>query len=71
MMLRKNVPRSMLVTGLFLSLALGSTTVIAAGNILVPNDTNSRITVENAVVKGDETTLFFLTWPDRGDPERR
>ena len=48
--------------------AMISTDVIAAGNILSPNDSNSRITVENAVVKADETTVFFLTSPDRGDP---
>lgn len=42
--------------------------LFAAENIATPGDSNSRITVENAVVKGSETTVFFLTYPDRGDP---
>lgn len=50
------------------SLAAMSTAVFAAGNIAIPGDNNSRITVENAVVKGEETTVFFLTYPDIGDP---
>jgi len=54
--------------GTVLLLALGSTFAWATGNILVPDDSNSRITVENAVVKGDETTLFYFTSPERGDP---
>ena len=40
----------------------------AAENTARPMDSNSRITIENAVVHGDETTIFFLTLPDRGDP---
>ena len=53
---------------LLFAMALGGTTSLAAGNILIPGDSNSRITVENAVVKGKETTVFFYTYPDRGDP---
>lgn len=49
-------------------MVLFSTNIIAAGNSLVPNDSNSRITVENAVVNGNETTVFFFTWPYTGDP---
>ena len=50
------------------AMALGAATSFAAGNTLIPGDTNSRIAVENAVVKGNETTVFFYTYPDRGDP---
>jgi len=49
-------------------MVLFSTHVLAAGNTLIPNDSNSRITVENAVIDGNETTVFFFTWPDIGDP---
>ena len=49
-------------------MVLFSTNIIAAGNTLIPSDSNSRITVENAVVNGNETTVFFFTWPDMGDP---
>lgn len=40
----------------------------AGGMTLIPDDSNSRITVENAIVKDDETTLLFFTSPDLGDP---
>jgi len=40
----------------------------AAENIARPVDSNSRIIIENAVVDGDETTVFFLTQPYPGDP---
>ena len=53
---------------LSISFAAVSTSVFAAENIATPVDSNSRITVENTVVKGDETTVFFLTHPDIGDP---
>jgi hypothetical protein len=53
---------------LSIAVALFSAVTFAAGNTLVPGDTNSRVTVENAVVKGNETTVFFLTWPYLGDP---
>jgi hypothetical protein len=49
-------------------MVLFSTNPIAAGNTLIPNDSNSRIVVENAVVKGNKTTVFFYTYPDLGDP---
>jgi len=45
-----------------------SPALFAAEKIATPGDSNSRITVENAVVKGNETTVFFLTHPDIGDP---
>lgn len=50
-------------------LLIGSAQLGAAGNVLIPGDTNSRITVENAVVEGERTTVFFLTWPYLGDPD--
>jgi len=40
----------------------------AASTTLIPEDDNSRITVQNVVVEGGTTTLFFLTWPYPGDP---
>jgi hypothetical protein len=49
-------------------MVLFSTHIVAAGNTLKPGDSNSRITVENAVIDGNETTVFFFTWPDMGDP---
>jgi len=45
-----------------------STQVVASGTILIPDDSNSRITVENAVIDGDKTTVFFYTSPYLGDP---
>ena len=43
----------------------------ASENIAVPADTNSWVVVENAIVDGTETTVFFLTRPDIRDPEAR
>ena len=43
----------------------------ASENIAVPADTNSWVVVENAIVDGNETTVFFLTRPDIRDPEAR
>jgi len=51
-----------------IGLLLGSENTIASGQILVPPDSNSRITVENAVIDGDATTVFFYTSPYLGDP---
>jgi len=45
-----------------------STNVAASGATLIPDDSNSRITVENAVIDGDKTTVFFYTSPYLGDP---
>ena len=45
-----------------------STNVAASGATLIPDDSNSRITVENAVINGDKTTVFFYTSPYLGDP---
>ncbi len=73
--LLKNVPvansgmaRTQLKHMLCYFMVLFSANIVAAGNTLIPNDSNSRITVENAVVDGNETTVFFFTWPDMGDP---
>ena len=49
-------------------MVLFSSQLVAAGYTLIPDDSNSRIVVENAVVTGNETTLFFYTWPYLGDP---
>ena len=46
---------------------LGSNSMFAASATLIPDDSNSRITVENAVVDADGTTVFFFTWPDLDD----
>jgi hypothetical protein len=55
---------------LYGGLALISAPVFAAGKTLrLEGDTNSRIEVENAIINGDETTLFFWTWPYPGDPD--
>jgi hypothetical protein len=40
----------------------------AASNTVLAPDSNSRITVENAVVNGATTTVLFWTHPDLGDP---
>ena len=45
-----------------------STNAAASGATLIPDDSNSRITVENAVIDGDKTTVFFYTSPYLGDP---
>jgi hypothetical protein len=54
---------------LLLSTALPSVNAFTAGNITIPDDSNSRITVENAIINGNETTVLFYTWPDLGDPD--
>jgi len=54
------------ILSLVLTLMGGS--VFAAGQTLRLEDTNSRIVVENALIQGDETTIFFWTWPYMGDP---
>ena len=73
--LSKNAPcanlgraRTQLTLSFCFFMVLFSTNVIAAGNTLTPGDSNSRITVENAVIDGNETTVFFFTWPYLGDP---
>lgn len=65
---RKQVLVSPILFCLLASVAAFSPAAIAAENILAPGDSNSRVTVENATVRGNETTVFFLTSPDRGDP---
>ena len=42
--------------------------VSAGQKTIIPNDGNSRISVQNAVVRDTETTLLFYTWPYLGDP---
>ena len=53
---------------LCLALTLMGGSVFAAGQTLRLEDTNSRIVVENVLIQGDETTIFFWTWPYMGDP---
>jgi len=53
---------------LSLGFATGSVNTLAAGTTVIPPDSNTRITVENSVVDGDETTVFFYTSPYLGDP---
>jgi hypothetical protein len=57
-----------------LTIALGCEAFLAAPGmageaIITPPDSNSRITVENAVTSNGETTVFFVSWPYRGDPQ--
>lgn len=40
----------------------------ASDNLIVPGDRNSGLTVENAVVRGRQSALFYFTWPNLGDP---
>lgn len=42
--------------------------VFAAGNSLTTPDSNSKLEVKNAVIKGNSTTLLFWTHPAPGDP---
>lgn len=43
--------------------------VFATGVYLRPaNDSNTRLEIQNAVVRDDETTILFHTWPYLGDP---
>ncbi len=56
-------------TALCCGLAICNNSVFAAGETLqLDRDTNSRIEVENSIIDGDETTIFFWTWPYMGDP---
>lgn len=53
----------------FVALASFSIFAFAANQTLrLDNDSNSRIVVENAIVKDDQTTILFRTWPDLGNP---
>jgi hypothetical protein len=45
-----------------------SLSTFAASNILNPPDSNSRVVVGNAVVKDNQTTVLFWTYPYLGDP---
>lgn len=47
---------------------LTAMSVYAAGNTLIPEDSNTGLTVENAVINGNKTTVLFWTYPNRGDP---
>ena len=57
--------------GVFLALAcfMVASQVTAAQKTLIPGDSNSRISVESAVIRGKETSLLFYTWPYLGDPQ--
>ena len=67
-MLLPGAARSLLLLALS-GLLFSTNPAYSAGKTLIPDDTNSRITVENAVVRGNETTVFFYTWPYLGDPD--
>jgi len=62
--------KSILLCGvLCFGLAIFSDPVFAASQTLrLEQDSNSRLVVENAIIKGDETTILFWTWPYMGDP---
>jgi hypothetical protein len=50
-------------------LAIFSNFASAASQTLrLEQDSNSRLVVENAIINGNETTIFFWTWPYMGDP---
>jgi hypothetical protein len=52
-----------------LLLAIFSNFAFAASKTLrLEEDSNSRIVVENAIINGNETSIFFWTWPYMGDP---
>ncbi len=52
-----------------LLLAIFSNFAFAASKTLrLEEDSNSRIVVENAIINGNETSIFFWTWPYIGDP---
>lgn len=67
----KRYPTRILILCILVTQSIFSLRLYAAENIATPPDTNSWIVVENAVVNGDETTVFFLTRPDIRDPEAR
>src|SRR5210317_315215 len=49
-------------------LSVNDAALAASHTLRLDSDSNSRIVVENATVKGNETTVLFWTWPDLGDP---
>lgn len=51
-----------------LAALLTATAVFAAGNTLIPTDSNTGLNIGNAVVDGDGTNLLFWTYPHPGDP---
>ena len=55
----------LLLSGFF---SLNDSAFAASHTLRLDSDSNSRIVVENATVKGNETTVLFWTWPDIGDP---
>jgi hypothetical protein len=68
----KKHPAFLVSTLLFIGLIFTSGTAVSAGQVLrLQDDSNSRLEVKNAVVHGDETTILFWSWPDRGDPDFR
>ena len=68
---RQPAPPGLIIPCLLAFLTAVSAYARASENIVVPADTNSWIVVENAIVKGNGTTVFFLTRPDIRDPEAR
>jgi hypothetical protein len=67
----KRAPTRILFLITLVALGVFSMQLYAAENIATPPDTNSLVIVENAVVNGNETTVFFLTRPGIRDPEAR
>jgi hypothetical protein len=52
----------------FLAAALAPASGRAAGTTLIPPDSNRRVEVLDARVRGDATTVLYYTYPDLGDP---
>ena len=48
--------------------ALSLNTLWAAESVLAPDDSNTGISVVNAIALNGETQVFFSTWPNLGDP---
>ena len=51
-----------------LSLCMACSPLYASSNSLTTPDSNSRVVVENSVIRGGGTTLLFWTYPDMRDP---
>jgi hypothetical protein len=66
---RVRVPSTIRLAAILAPLLLASAPYGQADSAAFPSpDSNSRVVVENAVVKGNETTVLFYTHPDLGDP---
>lgn len=67
---RVRVPSTIRLAAILALLLLASAPYGQADSAAFPSpDSNSRLVVENAVVRGDETMVLFYTWPDLGDPQ--